>query len=303
MRRNGSTLFTMGVGAALLLRSTALTAQSAAPSAGFEPAPADDPAPPPPAPSEPAPSPPPAPAAPPAYPPAQYPYPYPYPYPYGQPPGYGYPQPAWSPPPQADKKARLPPPAPHTAVRSSPFLNLVLGGVLVNRHYSSAFNPGVEAGLFIADRVRVAARVMVPLAEPDDDYGFDDEPLASQGFQPVPSETPSLIGALSLGFVAVDLPGFTLSPSFYAARSDVADYGTLLGIGLPFEWLTRGGLRVGFDFALVRAFGGEVTGQCPSFSSVGSCDPGELRVFDREAGNGFMSSFIIGWALSRPNDD
>jgi hypothetical protein len=159
--------------------------------------------------------------------------------------------------------------------------------------------------LFAVDRIRLGARLQAPIDEPRDDFGSDGRVLSNDGsFQPIDSEAPVVVYGGSVGVALIDLPGFVMSPGIYVLRSDVADYGTMLGFALPFEWVTRRGMRVGFDFGIVRSFGGEVQQQCTSFSPTGApatCDPGEVRAFDREGGNGFFANFLIGWAFSQPN--
>jgi hypothetical protein len=208
-----------------------------------------------------------------------------------------YPPPQYDWPPRGERarSAALPE---HAAVRSSPYLTLLIGGTVLNRRFATLFAPGVEVGMYFADRFRVALRGTVPLTEPEDEYSYDDDELDDfngRGF--INSDEVSFLFGGAVGVVAVDTPGFVLSPSIYVMRSDVGDYGTMVGLGLPFEWVSRRGLRIGFDFAFLRGFGGEVLSVCHGGTT---CDMGEVRAHDRKAGNGFTSSFIIGWNLGQP---
>jgi len=65
--------------------------------------------------------------------------------------------------------------------------------------------------------------------------------------------------------------------------------------------VTDSGLRVGFEVTIGRAFSGTVYATCRTdLGFPGSCEPGEIRAFDREAGAGFYSHFHLGWGFNRP---
>jgi hypothetical protein len=85
-------------------------------------------------------------------------------------------------------------------------------------------------------------------------------------------------------------------------RTDRGAYGTFLGVAVPFEWVNDSSIRIGFEVAVGRTFGGDVRAQCRSggFSAVDSCVQGEIRDFDRPAGGGLYSHFQFGFGFNRP---
>ena len=70
---------------------------------------------------------------------------------------------------------------------------------------------------------------------------------------------------------------------------------SLVGVNVPFEWVSESGLRIGFEVALGRTFGGTVIEQCLSYS--GGCTQGTLNEIDRRGGAGFLAHFEIGWGI------
>jgi hypothetical protein len=268
-----------------------------------QPAPSDSAAPAAPAPQA-APKPP-APAYPPyGYPPYGYPPPgygqsYPgYPPPYGYPPGY-YPYPQRK---DREPARRYPDDA---AAQSSPFIEMLVGGQSFSKRFMSFFNVGLQLGAFLGGRIRVAGRVLMFPADPDDEYGYSSfDGSLPAGFSPTDSEPPAFLFGGSAGVALASTPNFVLSLSAVFLSNDQADdYGSFLGAGIPFDWVTDSGLRVGFEVTIGRAFGGEVNATCTNFSSPppqGSCDPGSVFAFDREAGAGFYSHFHLGWGFNRP---
>lgn len=251
-------------------------------------------------------------------------YSYPYPYPRGQgapgapPPGYGYPPPGYAPqgyyppgyyppgyyppPPQARApeapKPRLPDDA---AVQTSPFLDLVLGGLHLDQRFDSFFNIGVQLGAYLGGMVRATGRVVLFPSEPDDDYSFGFDNLDGGNYITRDSESPALLYGGTLGIAMSNSTHFAFAPGLLFLRTDEGDYGSFLGLHAPFDWVTDSGVRIGFEVAVGRTFGGEVTGQCSNFGGpTPSCATGEVRQFDREAGSGFYSHFHMGWGFSRP---
>jgi hypothetical protein len=251
----------------------------------------------------------------PAYPPYGYP-PYGYPPPgYGQPgygqsgypgypPPYGYPPGYYPYPPRKEREPvrRYPDDA---AVRSSPFIEMIVGGQSFSKRFMSFFNVGLQLGAFFASRIRVAGRVQMFPADPDDEYGYSSfDGSLPQGFSPTDSEPPAFLFGGALGVALASTPNFVLAPSVVFLSNDQADdYGSFIGLGIPFDWVTDSGLRVGFEVTIGRAFGGEVQATCLNFGSPpppGSCEPGSVFAFDREAGAGFYSHFHLGWGFNRP---
>src|SRR5688572_25452233 len=240
------------------------------------------PAPPPPAPAAPAPAATPAPAAqppaaqPPAAPPpeaapAAAPGTYPAPAAAAPPPQapYAYPAPP-APVPAYPVEDSRPPAATRypsdSAVRTSPWFDLTVGSFVWDNRIDQFMNIGVQVGAYIAKRVRVAGRAYLPTEDAPDRYdGFSDDPfgvLDGDGFVYVASDPARFLYGADIGIIAANTATFVLSPGLMFMRSDVSDYGTMIGLSLPFEWVTSTGLRVGFEFDVGRAFGGSIRREC-----------------------------------------
>jgi hypothetical protein len=184
---------------------------------------------------------------------------------------------------------------------------MVIGGQNFSKRFESYFNVGLKLGVFVAGRVRIAGRMVMFPADPDDDFNSDTDygQVLAQGFYAQPSEPPSFLVGGSLGFALVRTANFVLSPGPVLLANDQADeYGSFVGLGIPFDWVTDSGMRVGFEVTIGRSFGGRVLAVCQNFSSPGSptdpCSGGEQRLFDREGGAGFYSHFHLGWGFDRP---
>ena len=192
---------------------------------------------------------PPQPAPPPGYypPPPGYVYPPPgYSYP---PPGYYYPPPPsyaeWAQP--AQRKPQYPDDA---AGQTSPYLDLLAGGIVLDNRFEHLMAIGVQGGAYLATRVRITARVLMFTSGPDDNYArdynyYDSTPFPS-GFSPVASDKPVLLYGASLGAAPVVRRNFVFAPGLAFMRSNVADYGSFLELSMPFEWVTDDGARFGF---------------------------------------------------------
>ena len=183
---------------------------------------------------------------------------------------------------------------------------MLVGGQSFSKRFMSFFNVGLQVGTFFVGRVRIAGRVLMFPADPDDEYGSDTsfDSFISNGFFPIDSEPPSFLFGGSAGGVLARTANFALSLSAVALTTDQADdYGWFLGVGLPFDWVTDSGLRVGFEVTIGRAIGGTVNAMCQNNFSPqppGTCEVGEIRAFDREDGAGFYSHFHLGWGFNRP---
>lgn len=225
---------------------------------------------------------------PPNYPPPGYGYPPPgYGYP---PPGYGYPPPGYEAVPEEKPKPKRPP---HDAASRSPFFDALAGGTTESDRFSEFLLAGGQVGLFVADRLRLAARFLVFSDQPTDEYSA--ESTLGSYYSPRNSSSPTFLWGGSAGFAVVSAPGFVLSPGVLFTRTDVSDYGSFLGVNVPFEWVSESGLRIGFELALGRTFGGTVIEQC--YSYTGGCAQGTTNEIDRKAGAGFYAHFQIGWGI------
>lgn len=278
---------------ALVLALAALTPRSARalsnpPAAAFPEAPAPNPNPapstnptppafPPPAPSSTAP----ATAGPP---PVAYPAPYPYPPPPGYYPPYGY----YYPP----AIVPVPPPSPRysseAAVSSTPFFDAIIVAADWQNRISESASIGAQVGAFVAHRVRLTAKISFPT------QGWGDQ-QADFGSG---SKNPSFFYAFSAGFAVVRTPTFVMSPGMMFARTDVFDYGTMLGFSLPLDWVTKGGLRLGLEGGLGPSFGGRRTVSCTSANSAGCSQQSPYQ--DRASGAALWLQFHIGFGFNHP---
>jgi len=293
-----------------LLAVTLAHAQPAGSSGALPPAPPPPaPPPPPPAPSGAAVPPPAAPPvtsapAPPAAAPADAPPPPGYPgygyppngwvYPYGPPP-YGYaPYGYWAPPPRAPK-----PEYPEdAAARTTPFLDMLTAGVVADKRYQHFFTVGVQAGTYLAARVRVVGRALLFTSEPDDDmqvdyYGNGDLPA---GYTPVASERPAVLFGGSVGVAPVARRNFVFAPGIGFHTTNVGDYGSMLTLSMPFDWVTDEGARFGFEIDIGRAFGGKYSARCTATICAGTA----TSEYDRPAAPAFFAAFELGWGFQHP---
>jgi hypothetical protein len=226
--------------------------------------------------------------------------------PEGAAPPQAYPAPAYPPPvsayPAPDRPA---PPAPQppndAAVRTSPWIDVMVATFAWSDRISEFMNIGVQAGGYIAKRVRISGRLLLPTSDAKDDFRLSTaDVLDGDGYVYEESEPARLLYGANLGVVAAGTRSFVLSPGLMFLRSDVADYGTMVGLSLPFEWVTPTGLRVGFEFALGRALGGDVRQSCTSSGLPGQCADGPTRTVRRDPGTGILLDFEIGWGFNHP---
>src|SRR5262245_21817409 len=184
------------------------------PSASAPPPPAPSPSTPPPPPAPPSSAPPPTGAVPtqPPPPPGAYgypPYPPPYPPPVYPSPGAYYPPGYYQPPPyggtpypygydQPKPKPKYPDDA---AVQTSPYFDLVAGGIALDQRYDQFLAVGLQAGIYLASRVRLAARGLL-LTEKSGDNA-DSYGLIDSGYSPDDSERASFIYGASLGVAPI----------------------------------------------------------------------------------------------------
>jgi hypothetical protein len=230
---------------------------------------------------------PPAPPAPPGY------APYPYPYPYA-PPGTTYEYAA--PPPIPSAADLLPDDA---AVRTTPFIDLLVGSYGFDQRVGSFFNIGAQAGAYLGQIVRLSGRVMMTTDDVHDNYSQYDDSGSPDAFIQQDSKDASLLYGFTGGIVAVSTKTFVLSPGVMFMRTDVSDYGSVIGLSLPFEWTTARGVRIGFELDLGRGFGGSVKRLCQSASGTTPCASGTSEV-DRPAGTALYLHFQIGWGFNHP---
>ena len=149
---------------------------------------------------------------------------------------------------------------------------------------------GAQVGVYVGGRVRLTLRAAIPTDKLNDEYYADPTPYGSAS--PKSKDASFLYGA-SAGVVVVSTQNFALSPGVVFARSDVSDYGTMLWLSMPLEWVMPNGQRVGFEVDFGRAFGGQVHEYCSTCSGL-------LSSRDRPAGTGFAMQFQLGYGFNHP---
>jgi hypothetical protein len=102
----------------------------------------------------------------------------------------------------------------------------------------------------------------------------------------------------AIGIVAAYSQAFVFSPGFTFVRTDVSDYGNMIGIAIPFEWTTNRGLRFGLEIGFGRAFGG--VQRYTTCSSALQCDEGVEESRNRDAGRAFSLRFELGFGFNHP---
>jgi hypothetical protein len=104
----------------------------------------------------------------------------------------------------------------------------------------------------------------------------------------------------ALGVVATNSENFVFAPGVVFLRSDVSDYGSMLGVSMPFEWVTSRGMRFGLELDLGRAFGGTVHNQTCTFDPATQANTCAMNDGDRKAGRAFAVRFQMGFGFNRP---
>jgi hypothetical protein len=188
-------------------------------------------------------------------------------------------------------------------------MDATLNGTWLEDRFGDPFVFGVQGGAYLGGLVRAAIRLEMPTDNARDDYSeydYDSTPVPAPGGQtytssnPRNSDPPTLLYGGSLGVVATSSENFVFAPGVVFVRSDVSDYGNMLGISMPFEWVTSRGMRFALELDLGRAFGGKVHNRtCLNNISNGSQMCTEDTI-DRPAGRAFALRFAMGFGFSRP---
>jgi hypothetical protein len=187
----------------------------------------------------------------------------------------------------------VPPPPPplrydnEAAVGSTPFFDAIIVAADWQNRISESASIGAQAGVFVAHRARLTAKISFPT----EGWGDQQADFGSS------SKNPSFFYAFSAGFAAVRTPTFVMSPGLMFARTDVSDYGTMLGFSLPLDWVTKGGLRLGLEGGLGPSFGGQRMVTCTGASADCSQQP---RYQDRASGAALWLQFHIGFGFNHP---
>jgi hypothetical protein len=120
------------------------------------------------------------------------------------------------------------------------------GGFLLRERVSTPLAFGGELGAFAGRYARLSARALVPIAAPSDEVP-EQNTRASRSVW---------LWGLAAGLVVSESATFTLSPGLQYLHVAGSNHGDALGVQVPFEWLFRSGLRLGFDFSVLYGFAG-----------------------------------------------
>lgn len=180
-----------------------------------------------------------------------------------------------------------------SAVQSSPFLGATVSLISLEDRFTDPLVLGISFGGYIGRAVRLVARIEMPSTEDTDNY-YDS---TYSGYTPVEDEPPTLIYGGSLGIVAAHSQSLVFAPGVLFLRSDVSEYGNMVGVSIPFDWTTNRGLRFGLEVGFGRSFGGTSKQRC---TYAPSCEYGNETTSDREAARAFALRFELGFGFNHP---
>ncbi len=178
------------------------------------------------------------------------------------------------------------------AIQSTPWVDVTLTSLWLEERTSGFWNVGVQPGGYLFERLRWSVRLVVPLGDAEDDAYNPSTGVSSIAF--LNSREVSVFYGASLGVVVASTRSFAFSPSLFFLRTDVGDYGTSVGLSLPFDWVTSRSMRIGFEFDAGSAFGGQVQLRCQPSLGGGVCSPSERK---RPTGTVIGLQFYMGWSL------
>lgn len=153
--------------------------------------------------------------------------------------------------------------------------------------------------MFLAARVRIAARMLFNLTEAKD---INNQTLGT-GWDRNLSPSATFEWGGSIGYAVVSTSEIVFSPSLTFMRTDRSVYGNFLGASFPLTWVHSNGLRIGLDAAFGEAFGGTLLETCYASSGLGApsaCFTGQVRKIDRESSAGIYGAFTIGFGFNHP---
>ncbi len=184
---------------------------------------------------------------------------------------------------------------PDFVLRSSPWVDFTLTSFYMEDRVGNFLNLGVQFGGYVFDRLRVSARMIVPLEDVSDDYSnYGGVSSSLANFDKVDARSMSVLYGASVGLLITNSKTFVFGPSVQFQRTDVEAYGSALALGLPFEWTTQRNLRVGFELGFGHAFGGSVRYACRNFTTNTACGS---RTVDRPSGTTVLFQYAMGWSL------
>jgi hypothetical protein len=181
------------------------------------------------------------------------------------------------------------------ATKRSYWVSLSGSSFMLGYRAQVPFGAGPELGAYLLRRVRLAARLALPIAQAGDacsrgDVIYGDE---TGVYNCVPAADAKLAYGASAGLVVVDTSRVVLAPGVTFLRTDDSDHDTLLGISLPVAWVVPDGPHLGLELGLGFAVGQRVMARCrnnPSFP----CDTPTRQLPNFGTKSGF-AAVSIGW--------
>ena len=192
--------------------------------------------------------------------------------------------------PEAPPPAAPAPPkrAPDAGVSASPFVDASIGPLILEERFYSVFAVGLVAGHYIAGRARIAITGATFATDPERSHLSD--------WREGTTELPSFVYGASLGFAMSQGPTFVLAPGLVVLRSDIGDYGTMVGLQVPLEWVRENGMRLGFTVGAGRSFGGVATGDACDWNGLSQVCREETQ--DRPSAGAFFINFNFGFGAT-----
>jgi len=165
---------------------------------------------------------------------------------------------------------------------------------------------GAELGWYPIRYLRLASRFLVASTPVRDgcypDVAFMGGSQGELGYVFCqPSRSARFGFALSVGAVVVDTSHWAIAPGLVAVRTDVADYGTALGVGLPIDWQPRRGLKLGIDVALGAAIGQHISLRCVPMP-MSQCTPGTVVTGPNLDTWSALAAVSVGWTFDLRSD-
>ena len=157
---------------------------------------------------------------------------------------------------------------------------------------------GGEAGLYLGGWLRLSLKGGLLIAEPEEVHASysnpDGDPTLYRFRKPI---SPVAAYGCSVGVTLSQGPGFVFAPGVVLLRSSNPEYGTLMALQLPFEWVRESGKRIGFAVGVGKALGGTYEA---CFDEPGTvCSP---MVQERPAGGAFFVHAVFGFGASTTDE-
>ncbi len=175
------------------------------------------------------------------------------------------------------------------ATQGSPFINAVSGAFLFRDRVSSPLAFGGELGAFLASRLRLSGRALVPIASPNDEMPDQDQRASRSVW----------LWGFGAGVVVSESQSFTLAPGLQYLHLAGGRHGDTFGVQVPFEWLLDGGLRLGFDFSVMYGLGGKYLDRDSDCRiGLGGGDTCAAETRTRPRAPGVALNLVLGQAFS-----